>query len=73
MTIPSTITTKTQLRRVIRDAETAASILRSPGHRFHGTGERQRVADLLTSLANVARRAFGEPHGRRLPEGEDAV
>jgi hypothetical protein len=58
------ITSKAQLTRAIREAETAASLLRSPGHRFHGAGERDRIATLLEELANIARRKF-DPNWRK--------
>lgn len=54
--------TRGQVRRMIHQAETAASVLRSRGHRFQGDGERRAIADLLEGLAEIARRRLDPEH-----------
>lgn len=65
-----------ELRAIIRRAETAAAVLRTPGHRFSGEGERRVIAETLESLAQVARRMF-DPEYELAPDqhlgGEDVV
>ncbi len=68
--------TRGDLRRLIQRAETAASVLRTPGHRFSGTGERQAIAELLEGLAVVARRRLDPdyaPQANAHDGGEDVV
>lgn len=48
--------TRGEVRRWIQQAEAAASVLRTPGHRIGGAGERAALADVLEGLARVARR-----------------
>ena len=52
------IRTKAELRKTIQTAELTASLLRQTGFHRLGTEERRRIAGLLESLAEVARRAF---------------
>jgi hypothetical protein len=54
--------TRGAVRRLIQQAETAASVLRTRGHRFHGDGERKAIADLLETLAYVARKRLDPEH-----------
>lgn len=56
-TDPAPIRTPDQLTRLLADASTAAAVLRSPGHRISGTGERERIATLLSQMVDVTRRA----------------
>lgn len=57
------ITTKSDLRRTIRAAETTAVLLRQPGHVPMTRGAREKIAAMLEDLAIVARRAF-DPFAR---------
>ncbi|BAH38857.1 MAG TPA: hypothetical protein DGD08_08600 [Gemmatimonas aurantiaca] len=60
------ITSKYELRRVIQQGETMAALLRRPGHTQRSLGEREKCAELIESLCDVARRAFDPAH--ELPE-----
>ncbi len=63
------IKTKSQLQQTIRDAETAASLLRSPGFKLDDVRDEPlelRIANLLEDLANIGRRAFGEAAVHRM-------
>lgn len=61
------ITTRGEVRTVINRARTAAAILRSPGHRFQGTGERAALALVLEALAKIAERRL-DPHHEPEPD-----
>ena len=61
------ITTRGDVRTLISRARTAAAILRSPGHRFNGTGERVALALVLEALATVAHRRL-DPHHEPEPD-----
>ena len=66
--------TRGQVRTLIRKAETAASLLRAPGHRVQRDGERKALAELLEQLAMVARRRLDpewEPEPEQHHGGED--
>lgn len=73
---PLPIATRGDVRRVIQRARTAASVLRTPGHRFTGDGERKSVAALLEALATIAERRL-DPHYEPEPDayhgGDDIV
>lgn len=59
--------TRGDVRTLINRARTAAAILRSPGHRFNGTGERVALALVLEALATVAHRRL-DPHHEPEPD-----
>ena len=61
------IQTRGDVRAVINRARTAAAILRSPGHRLTGTGERAALALVLDALARVAERRL-DPHHEPEPD-----
>ena len=70
------IRTRGDVRRLIQRAETAASVLRTPGYRFTGDGERKAVAELLESLAFIARKRMDpdyEPEPEAYHGGEDII
>lgn len=58
-----TITTKSDLRKAIRAAETTAVLLRQPGFVPMTRGTREKIATMLDDLALIARRAF-DPFAR---------
>lgn len=75
MTAPFPLT-RGQVRTLIRKAETAASLLRAPGHRVQRDGERKALAELFEQLAMVARRRLDpewEPEPEQHHGGEDLV
>ena len=73
---PLPITTRGDVRNVIQRAQTASAILRTPGHRFAGPGERESLAQLLDALVLVAERRL-DPHHEPEPDtyhgGDDIV
>lgn len=70
------IQTRGDVRRLIQRAEAAASVLRTPGHRLVGTGERAALADLLDAFTTLMRRRF-DPEWELEPDqylgGEDII
>lgn len=68
--------TRGDVRRLIHKARTAAALLRSPGHRVSGRGEREVLASLLVALAMVAAKRL-DPDYEPAPDahhgGEDVV
>ena len=61
------ITTRGDVRALINRARTAAALLRSPGHRVSGTGERAALALVLEALATMAQRRL-DPHHEPEPD-----
>lgn len=59
---PLPITTRGDVRKVIQRAQTASAILRTPGHRFAGPGERDALAAILDALVLVAKRRLDPEH-----------
>ena len=59
--------TRGDVRTLINRARTAAAILKTPGHRFSGTGERAALALVLEALATVAHRRL-DPHHEPEPD-----
>jgi hypothetical protein len=70
------IATRGDVRRCIQRAQTASSILRTPGHRFAGPGEREALAALLDALVTIASHRL-DPQHEPAPDayhgGEDVV
>lgn len=56
------IATRGEVRKVIQKAQTASAILRTPGHRFAGPGERDAIAAILDALVLVAKRRLDPEH-----------
>lgn len=57
----STPLTRGALKRAIGNAELTASLLRQPGFHRLGQTERDRIADLLDTLAGASKRLLGPP------------
>lgn len=57
----STPLTRGALKRAIGNAELTASLLRQPGFHRLGQTERDRIADLLDTLAGASTRLLGPP------------
>lgn len=70
------IRTRGDVRRVIQRGQTAAAVLRTPGHRFAGNGEREALAQLIDALVTIAQRRL-DPHHEPEPDqyhgGDDVV
>ena len=75
MTVPR-VETRGDVRRLIQQARTAATLLRTPGHRVGGRGEREVLAALIDALALVAAKRL-DPDYEPAPDahhgGEDVV
>lgn len=69
-------TTRGDVRRLIQRGETAAALLRTPGHTMAARGEREDIAAVLAALAQVARRRLDpehEPEPEQYHGGEDLI
>lgn len=59
---PLPTATRGDVRKVMQKAQTASAILRTPGHRFAGPGERDALAAILDALVLVAKRRLDPEH-----------
>lgn len=60
--------TRGTLKRAIGNAQLTASLLRQPGFHRLGQTERERIADLLDTLAGASARLLGPPPTPTLPD-----
>jgi hypothetical protein len=60
--------TKAELRKIVRESETMATLLARPGELLTGP-QRERIVYLLRASARYNRLAFSKAKVRELPEG----